>query len=157
VSPKDDTPTEEDAGDELVVPDEVLDPGEDPDGAPDGETPGAVPARRDRKPLYALITGLAACWFTVFGPLLAMLLAPAAIILGRLALKRVDNEGGTPNERKQAKIGFIAGLLAAAFILVQIVIFQIVFEWEKSSPPLEDDKSTTTSEPGPPATTAPLG
>ena len=54
--------------------------------------------------------------------------------------------GGTNAERKQAKIGFWAGIVAVILLVVQLVIFQLFFEWEKDSTPAIGDKAAS-SEP----------
>jgi hypothetical protein len=141
---------------DALVPDEVTGPGDEPDDA----APAEPPARPDRLPLWAMIAGLSACWFTLFGPLLAFILAPVAILLGRRALRRVQGEGGTQTQRRQAKIGLIAGIVAGALILIQVILFQLLFEWEKDVPEVEP-KGAETSETTPsettPTTTEPLG
>ena len=122
-------------GDEVVVPDEVSDPG-----------PPIRPARRDRKPLIACVAGLTACWFAVFGPILVVVLAPTAIVVGWRVLRRIELSGGTNAERKQAKIGFWAGIVAVILLVVQLVIFQLFFEWEKDGPAIGDKAAS--SQPG---------
>jgi hypothetical protein len=143
----------------------------DPDGPDESEplVPDAVIGRRepteeaprrrpDRTSLWAMIAGLAACWFTLFGPLLAILLAPIALILGRRALKRVARDEGTDRERRQARIGFAAGTVAAVLLVLQVVLFQLFFEWEKDVPEVEPKSATTSSTaPATPTTTEPPG
>lgn len=110
-------------GDEVVVPDEV--------------------GRRDRKPLIACVAGLTACWFAVFGPILVVILAPTAIVVGRRVLRRIELSGGTNAERKQAKIGFWAGIVAVILLVVQLMIFQLFFEWEKDAPAIGDKAASS--------------
>ena len=118
--------------DEVVVPDEVAGPGQP-----------VRPGRRDRKPLIACVAGLGACWFAVFGPILVVILAPVAIVVGRRVLRRIELSGGTSAERKQAKIGFWAGILAVILLVVQLVIFQLFFEWEKDAPAVGDKAASS--------------
>ncbi len=135
--------------DEALVPDEVTGPG-------DATVPAdGPPRRRDRKPLFAIVAGLTACWFTLFGPLLAIILAPIAVLLGRSVLNRIKRDGGTPTERKQARIGFVAGIIAVVLLVVQVALFQLFFEWEKDVPEVEPkgaessaSTTTTTAPPG---------
>jgi hypothetical protein len=119
-------------GPEDVVPDEVAGPGQP-----------VRPARRDRKPLIACAAGLAAGWFAVFGPILVVILAPIAIVVGRRVLRRIELSGGTNAERKQAKIGFWAGIVAVILLVVQLVIFQLFFEWEKDAPAIGDKAASS--------------
>ncbi|HEY8059592.1 MAG TPA: hypothetical protein VID94_12610 [Acidimicrobiales bacterium] len=125
-------PPENGHRDEVVVPDDVSDPG------------GPVrPARRDRKPLIACVAGLTACWFAVFGPILVVVLAPTAMVIGRRVLRRVERSGGTNAERKQAKIGFWAGIVAVILLVLQLIIFQLFFEWEKDAPAVGDKAASS--------------
>ncbi|HYF47075.1 MAG TPA: DUF4190 domain-containing protein, partial [Acidimicrobiales bacterium] len=116
--------------------DEVLTP--DVVSGPDGDdVPPLPPARPDRRPLWALIAGLSAVWFALLGSILSFLLAPVAIALGLRAMRRIDEGEGDPKERRKAKIGMIAGIGAALFIVVQIVGFALFFEWDKTDEDLE--------------------
>jgi heme/copper-type cytochrome/quinol oxidase subunit 2 len=124
---------ENDHRDEVVVPDEVSDPGDGP----------VRPARRDRKPLIACVAGITACWFAVFGPILVVVLAPTAFVIGRRVLRRIELSGGTTAERKQAKIGVWAGIVAVILLVVQLIIFQLFFEWEKDGPAIGDKAAST--------------
>ena len=51
--------------------------------------------------------------------------------------------GGTNAERKQAKIGFWAGIVAVILLVVQLVIFQLFFEWEKDAPAIGDKAASS--------------
>lgn len=128
-------------GGEILTPDTVSGPSED------GR---ARRARPDRKPLYAIVAGLVSCWFTIFGPppgiLLVPILAPTAIYVGRRVLNRIRDSGGTSAERKQARIGLVAGIVALVALALQITYFQFFFEWEKEVGDIGEDKAT--QEPG---------
>lgn len=128
--------------DEAVVPDEVVGPDE-------ASGPGrpARPGRRDRKPLIASVCGLTACWFAIFGPVLVVILAPTAIVVGRRVLRRIEISGGTRSERKQATLGFWAGIVAVILLVVQLVLFQLFFEWEKKVPDIGDKARRATEQP----------
>jgi len=154
--------------DEVLTPDAVSGPGED--GTDDH--PPLLPARPDRRPLWALIAGLSAVWFALLGSILAFVLAPIGIVLGLRAIRRIDEGAGDPRERRKAKIGMIAGIGAALFIVVQIVGFALFFEWDKTDEDVElntekpaattEAPATTTTAPtattaGPGATTTTLG
>lgn len=137
--------------DEVLTPDLVT----DPDGDLDGDEP-AVPTKPDRRPLWALIVGLSAVWFAFLGSILAFVLAPGAIIFGWRTMRRIDAGQGDPRERRKAKIGFIAGVAATLFVLVQVVLFAAFFKWDKT----DEDVDLTTEKPAatteaPPETTAP--
>ncbi len=133
-------PTDEGAA---LTPDEVTGPEE---GRP-------APVRRDRKPLYAMLAGLAAVWFALFGPILVIVLAPTAILLARRV--RSDLTGAPEEEkaRRQATIGFWTGIAAAVLLVAQIIYVQLFFEWEKRTPEPEDKPAVTTEVPA--DTTAP--
>ncbi len=133
---------------EVLTPDQV--------SGPDDEAPDPLerPARPDRRALWALIAGLAAVWFAFLGSILAIILVPVAIILSRRAMRAVDAGDLDPRERRKAKIGLIAGILAGIFIVVQLTFVALFFEWDKTDDlDLEPtDKSgaptTTIEEPG---------
>ena len=101
------------------------------------------------------ILGLSAVWFAFLGSILAFVLAPAAIIFGLRTMRRVDAAGGDPKERRKAKIGFIAGIAATVFVIVQIVLFAVFFKWDKTDEDVDltTEKPTVTTEA--PATTEP--
>ena len=139
----------EDPGDdEALVPDEVTGPDDVVAHEPDGGEP--LPrARPDRRPLWALIAGLSAVWFTILGSILSFVIAPLAIYLGWRAMKRIDLGEGDSRERRKAKIGFIAGVVAAVLLVVQIVLFILFFEWEKVGDDVEfnEDKPALSGPP----------
>jgi hypothetical protein len=134
-------PRPRDKRDEAVEEDEVLTP--DGVAGPDEPLP---PARPDRRPLWALIAGLSAVWFAFLGSILSFVLAPTAMVLGWKAMKRIDVGEGLARDRTKAKVGFIAGIAATAFIVVQVVLFALFFEWDKSDEPsFNDEKPTVTT------------
>lgn len=137
-----------DWGDDEVLTPEVLGEGELDDGLP--------PARPDRRPLYALIAGISAVWFAVLSSILAFLIAPLAIGLGLSAMRRIDRGDGDPRERRKAKIGFVAGVISAGFLVLQVVLFAVFFQWDKTDDDFEvvTEKVTVTTE-APTETTEP--
>jgi hypothetical protein len=134
---------EEPDDDEVLTPDGVA--------GPDEPLPRARP---DRRPLWALIAGLSAVWFAFLGSILSFVLAPTAIVLGWKAMKRIDAGEGPVRERTKAKVGFIAGIAATALFVVQVILFALFFEWDKSDEPsFNDEKPTATTAETAPTTT----
>jgi hypothetical protein len=129
---------------EVLTPDAVWDDD-------DEELPEPLPARPDRRPLWALIAGITALWFSLTGALyLIILVAPFAVIYGFLTYRRLVREDQPQRPTRQAKWGFILGVLAVVLTIIQIVLFVVFFEWDKSADDLEftDEKTVTTGEPG---------
>jgi hypothetical protein len=158
--PRSKDPRPEPEDDEVLTPDAV--------SGPDGEVvdpgDGLPPQRPDRRPLWALILGLSAVWFTMLGSPLSFLIDPIAVFYGFRTMRRIDEEGGDPRERRKAKIGFVAGVVAMLFVVVQLVLFQLFFEWDKTTDDEDvrfgDEKPTVTTEATggePSATTEPEG
>jgi Domain of unknown function (DUF4190) len=80
-------------------------------GAP---PPGAVPAGNNTKALWSLITG-------IVGLLCCGIVGIVAIILGRSAQAEIAQTG--QGGAGMAKAGFILGIIAVAFMILQIILF----------------------------------
>jgi ABC-type Fe3+ transport system permease subunit len=79
-----------------------------------GQSPyGAVPQGTNSKATWALVTGL-------LGLLCCSPLGIAAIILGRSAQQEIATTG--QEGRGLAKAGFVLGVIAVAFLVLQIIL-----------------------------------
>jgi hypothetical protein len=149
--PRSKRPLPDPPDEEVLTPDLVTDA--DGDVVDGDERP--APTKRDRRPLWALILGLSAAWFAFLGSILAFVLAPAAIVFGYRTMRRIDAGAGDPRERRKAKIGFITGIAATLFVVVQVILFAVYFKWDKTDEDLDltTEKPAATTE-APPETTS---
>lgn len=128
-----------DQADEVVTPDEVTAPGEE--AGPAATAPART--RPDRRPLWAMIAGLDAVWFALFGPLLVVVIAPLAFILSRRVLAGLPDTPENKKVRRQGRIGLYGGIIGALLLVVQIILVQLFFEWEKDVPEADDKPAAT--------------
>ncbi len=63
----------------------------------------------------------------ILGIVLCQICAPFAWVMGRKALREIDNSGGAIGGRTTVQIGYILGIIGTVLIVLAIVIFIVVF------------------------------
>ena len=139
--PRSKGPRPEEPAPEVLTPDAVWDD--------DDELVEAPPERPDRRPLWALIAGISAMWFTLNGAVLFFLplalVGVFAAVSGWRHARRLKQEGGSTRAQRQATWGFRLGVLATVLTIAQIVYFVGFYEWDKTDDDIQfnDDKTET--------------
>ena len=77
---------------------------------------GPPPSGSNQKALWAMILG-------IVGLLCCSPLAIAAIVLGVIAKREIDESGGTQSGRGQAQAGFILGIIGCVVLVLGIIVF----------------------------------
>jgi hypothetical protein len=90
-----------------------------PDAAPEPERP----PQTDRKAIWSLVTGVIG---VLLGGLYGLILGIVAIVLGRQAMRRIDETGG--QGRNLAKAGLIIGVLGIVLAIAFAVLF-LTIDW----------------------------
>lgn len=92
---------------------------------PYGYTPPTPPPPTDGLALASMIIGIVslvlACGYGI-----GLLGSPAALIMGRIATKRIDASGGALDGRGFAQAGFILGIVGTVLLVVAIVLVVII-------------------------------
>ncbi|GAA1874544.1 DUF4190 domain-containing protein [Lapillicoccus jejuensis] len=85
-----------------------------------GANPYGVPAANNTKAIVSLVLG-------IVGILLCGLLGPVALILGRQAKSEIAVSNGAQKGAGMAQAGFILGIVATVFLVIQIIYVASVY------------------------------
>lgn len=141
---------EQGTDDEVVVPDEVTDPGGPRAVRRGGPRAGEPGERPDRRPMWAMAAGLGSVvlLLLLFAPLLAVPLAVVGIVQGWRLLRELDAaDEANARPRKQARYGMAGGIVSLVLFTALVVWFSLFYEPpDKDVTPGEKGEVTTTAE-----------
>ena len=96
-----------------------------PSGYPPGYPPYQTAPPNDGLGLAAMIIGIVSlvgsCLYGV-----GLLGAPAALIMGRISMKRIDRSNGQLGGRGMAQAGFILGIIGSIFLALAIIALVVI-------------------------------
>lgn len=96
-----------------------------PSGYPPGYAPYQTAPPNDGLGLAAMIIGIVSLLMAcAYG--LGLLGAPAALIMGRISMKRIDRSDGQLGGRGMAKAGFILGIIGSVFLALAIIALVVI-------------------------------
>jgi hypothetical protein len=102
-------------------------PYQQPYGAPQpsGYPPYQVTPPNDGLGLAAMIVGIVSLVLAcVYG--IGLLGSPAALVMGRISMKRIDRSGGQLGGRGMALAGFILGIVGTVFLVLAIIAVVVI-------------------------------
>ncbi len=100
-------------------------PGYQP-GYPPGYPPAYAPApQNEGLAIAAMVIGIVslvlACGYGI-----GLLGSPAALVMGRISMKRIDRSGGQLGGRGMAKAGFVLGIIGSVLLALTIIVVVVV-------------------------------
>jgi hypothetical protein len=112
-----------------------------PAGGPVGPVGPHVPPQSDGLALGAMIVGIVSLVLTC-GYGIGLLGSPAALVLGRISMKRIDRSGGRLGGRGMAQAGFVLGIIGTVLLVLAIAAI-VVFIVVAANGGFDDGGSTT--------------
>ena len=96
-----------------------------PSGYPPGYAPYQPAPPTDGLGLAAMIIGIASLVLScLYG--FGLLGAPAALIMGRISMKRIDRSNGQLGGRGMAQAGFVLGIIGSIFLVLAIIALVVI-------------------------------
>jgi hypothetical protein len=96
-----------------------------PSGYPPGYPPYQVAPPNDGLGLASMIVGIVSLVLScLYG--LGLLGAPAALIMGRISMKRIDRSNGQLGGRGMAQAGFILGIIGTIFLVLAVIALGVI-------------------------------